>query len=69
MEKKWLELENQGIGFNINPVFEGENGYVMMELQKSYGGDERFKLDEHFKDDLETKKLPFSIGVDKTEGF
>lgn len=32
MKKKWLDLDNEGIGFNVNPVFEGENGHLMMEL-------------------------------------
>lgn len=34
-------------------IFEGNKGKVLLELSKSYKGDDRFKLDDRFKDDLE----------------
>ena len=36
----------------------GSKGQLMVELQKSYKGDDRFKLDRRFEDDLEADKLP-----------
>ena len=30
----------------------------MLELNKTYKGDSRFKLDDRFKDDIEVEKLP-----------
>jgi len=34
---------------------------VLFELQKSYKGDSRFKLDERFAEDIDADKLPNSI--------
>lgn len=39
-------------------VFEGDKGRVLLQLSKSYKGDNRFKLDSRFKDDIEPSKLP-----------
>ncbi|KAI8583142.1 hypothetical protein K450DRAFT_224414 [Umbelopsis ramanniana AG] len=36
---------------NINPVMEGEKGRERLELQRTFGGDERFKLGADFMDD------------------
>ena len=41
--------------------FEGKKGRLLLELQKSYKGDERFKLTEKFKDDIEVDKLKNSF--------
>lgn len=37
--------------------FEGDRGHLRLQLQKTYKGDERFKLDENFKVDKSDAKL------------
>lgn len=41
-----------------NKIFEGAKGRVLLELSKTYKGDERFKLNEKFREDLDVEKLP-----------
>lgn len=38
--------------------FNTKEGKILLELQKSYKGDDRFDLDQRFGDDLEYTKLP-----------
>ncbi|KAI8990967.1 hypothetical protein BDF20DRAFT_841940 [Mycotypha africana] len=61
--KKWMfdsededEDDNDDYELKINPVFEGEVGRKRLELQKGFGGDERFKLSEDFIDEEEERK-------------
>ena len=42
-------------------VFENKGGQIMFELQKTYKGDSRFKLDDRFTNDLEEKMLPLEL--------
>jgi hypothetical protein len=39
-----------------NKTFEGKHGRLMLELQKSYQGDERFRLNEKFGD-IDARKV------------
>ena len=49
-------------------LFSGKNGRVLFELQKSYKGDDRFKLDERFIE-IDKEKLPerLFLNFDKEE--
>ena len=51
-----------------NKLFSGKNGRILFELQKSYKGDSRFKLDERFIE-LDKEKLPerLFLNFDKEE--
>ena len=49
--------KNHSSDFNNN-IFEGNKGRVLLELSKTYKGDDRFKLNQKFREDLEVDKLP-----------
>lgn len=54
-----LDLEGEDeITFDLNPVYGGMGGHALMELERTYGGDRRFKLDSRFKGDVDYNKLP-----------
>lgn len=38
-----------------------KNGRLLFELQKSFGGDTRFKIDDDFADDVDEKRLPDKV--------
>ena len=42
---------------------EGSSGHVLLQLQKSYKGDSRFKLDERFEGDMDLSKHKLSSNV------
>ncbi|KAL4465234.1 hypothetical protein ABPG74_001948 [Tetrahymena malaccensis] len=44
-----------------NTIFDTKKGQVLFELQKSYKGDERFKLDKRFAEDIDAQKLPNTL--------
>ena len=49
-------------GINLKKSqFEGHKGRLLLELQKSYKGDSRFKLTDKFKDDIEVGRLKNSF--------
>ena len=41
--------------------FEGNKGNMLLELQKTFKGDERFKIDKKFENDIETKKVSYGL--------
>lgn len=47
--------------FSQNDLFQSKNGKIFFELQKSFGGDSRFKMDDRFKDDIQENLLPESV--------
>lgn len=55
------KIEESNIEFKPNPLFSGPNGLFFIELQKSYGKDPRFVLDERFIGDIDVSKLPKDI--------
>lgn len=57
-EKKEHTLD----AFNKNrSIFDTKKGQVLFELQKSFKGDNRFKMDSRFAEDIEVDKLPNTI--------
>ena len=44
-----------------NKIFDSKEGHLLLELQKTYKGDSRFKLDKRFKGDVEFEKLPNNV--------
>ncbi|XP_072181936.1 uncharacterized protein [Diadema setosum] len=42
--------------FRIKPQYEGTAGQKLREMEERYGGDDRFKLSQHFLDDKEVEK-------------
>ncbi|EAR97632.1 hypothetical protein TTHERM_01087850 (macronuclear) [Tetrahymena thermophila SB210] len=44
-----------------NSIFDTKKGQVLFELQKSYKGDERFRLDKRFAEDIDAEKLPNTL--------
>ncbi|XP_071511345.1 nucleolar protein 8-like [Diadema antillarum] len=42
--------------FRIKPQYEGTAGQKLREMEERYGGDDRFKLSQHFLDDEEVEK-------------
>jgi len=65
---KKLNLDLEPVEFSTNPVFDGPNGQALLDLQKSYGEDPRFKLDSRFVGDVELDKLPKDL-KDKFESL
>ncbi|KAI8371937.1 hypothetical protein EDC96DRAFT_73649 [Choanephora cucurbitarum] len=70
--KQWMfddddESSDEEDLFKINPVLEGEEGRKRLELQKTFKGDERFKLGEDFIEAEETKKNKKMTGDDITQ--
>jgi len=62
--KDWLgdsSDESEAADFDRPLVHDDKKGRLMFELQKSYGGDRRFKLDKDFMDDLEEEKMPEKV--------
>ncbi|KAH8556653.1 hypothetical protein BGW37DRAFT_552910 [Umbelopsis sp. PMI_123] len=62
---KWMfdsdeDDEDDTPAFNINPVMEGEKGRERLELQRTFGGDERFKLGADFMDDDSEDEEPWN---------
>lgn len=43
---------------NQTGLFDGNKGRLLLEIAKTFKGDQRFKLDKRFKDDVEVDKLP-----------
>jgi hypothetical protein len=41
--------------------FEGNKGQMLLELQKTYKGDKRFKLDNKFVNDMDVKKVSYGV--------
>lgn len=56
--RKLLELDGAGLKFKPKEAFKGQNGHVLMCLQDSYVGDQRFDLDGRFKGDIDYQLLP-----------
>ncbi|CAK88515.1 unnamed protein product (macronuclear) [Paramecium tetraurelia] len=52
---EWLKGDVKDVEFKKKIT--GKKGQLLVELQKSYKGDKRFKLDEKFNDDLNVEKL------------
>lgn len=42
-------------------IFDTKKGQVLFELQKSFKGDSRFKMDKRFAEDIDATKLPNSL--------
>lgn len=57
--KDWLQSDSDNeVGNQFEKsYFEGDRGHLRLQLQKTYKGDERFKLDENFKVDKSDAKL------------
>lgn len=59
--KDWLQSDSEGENDAAEQFeksyFEGDRGHLRLQLQKTYGGDDRFKLDENFKVDKSDAKL------------
>jgi hypothetical protein len=51
----------------INPLFEGVAGHDRLNLQKKFGGDERFKLTEDFVSDEEESRQEDTTSSDDDE--
>lgn len=47
----FIRLTVLSLALNINPVMEGEKGRERLELQRTFGGDDRFKLGADFMDE------------------
>lgn len=47
--------------FNKSDFSSQKNGRVLFELQKSFGADNRFKIDDDFADDVDLKRLPDKV--------
>jgi len=63
---EWLESDEENREENMEEFertdFEDpEKGRLLFELQKSFGGDKRFRLGKEFLDDIEEKKLPEKV--------
>lgn len=57
--RDWLQSDSEsdaGKQFD-KKYFEGDRGHLRLQLQKTYKGDERFKLDDGFKVDKADRKL------------
>ena len=60
--KDWLQSDSEDDDSDHaskfqKDYFEGERGHLRLQLQKTYKGDERFKLDEGFRVDKSDSKL------------
>ena len=58
--KDWLQSDSesdQAADQFQKSYFEGDRGHLRLQLQKTYKGDDRFKLDENFKVDKSDAKL------------
>jgi len=55
------EQMNETFGAFDNKLYEGSKGHLLLQLQKSYRGDERFKMDNRFSNDIESKKITSSV--------
>lgn len=70
-QEDWLGLglnENDDISHNNshdtrfeNKIYDSKKGKLLLELQKTFKGDDRFKLGKKFKNDVEFEKLPNSV--------
>lgn len=71
--KEWMfdddeSSDDEEDHFKINPVLEGEEGRKRLELQKTFKGDDRFKLGEDFIEEAEkTQKNKKIAGDDITQ--
>ncbi|CDH48905.1 hypothetical protein RO3G_07180 [Lichtheimia corymbifera JMRC:FSU:9682] len=69
-DSSWLfdSDEDEGdLEIKMNPVLEGEKGRERLALQSTFKGDERFKLDEDFIDEDETKKTRNEENIEEDE--
>ena len=41
--------------------FEGNKGKMLLELQKTYKGDDRFKFDKKFSNDIEVNRISYGV--------
>lgn len=56
--------ESEDENFNValkKKHFDGNKGNMLFELQQSYKGDQRFKLDNKFSNDIEHNKISFKV--------
>lgn len=75
----WLDLndseENEGKSFNKEKIeasfgkkiYDSKKGKILLDLQKTYKGDERFRLGKNFNNDIEFDKLPNLIKLANKE--
>lgn len=54
------QQHNLCIVLDINPVMEGEKGRERLELQRTFGGDDRFKLGTDFMDEDSDEEIPWN---------
>lgn len=62
----WFGLNENDDNFHVdirfeNKIYDSKKGKLLLELQKTFKGDERFKLGKKFKNDVEFEKLPNSV--------
>lgn len=56
-QDQWFSGEAKIQGNFDKGNLKGSKGQVVVELQKTFKGDERFKLDSRFQDDIVEEKL------------
>ncbi len=58
-----------GDAFRIRPHFESKQGHKLLQLQRTFKGDERFRLDDRFIDDDDDDDDDDNDGDDETQPF
>ena len=61
-------LVTSGSEFNIRPVYEGESGQRLLQLKRTFKGDERFSLDDRFAQAAKDEELGLRADSAHVEG-